>query len=181
MLVAIGSMVGGQSQASEVSGVFPGGAPGTESVPENPNVLFIAVDDLNDWLGCMNGHPNTKTPNFDRLAAQGVIFTNAHCQAPLCGPSRASLWSGLYPHTSGYFGYSQQKNHWRENETLRNTVTLFEHFIQNGYQVYATGKIHHNGHEDKSIFINQDGTNGFDVEASFGPYPWNSDPATATL
>ncbi|NQU51628.1 MAG: sulfatase-like hydrolase/transferase, partial [Bacteroidetes bacterium] len=50
-----------------------------------PNVLMICVDDLNDWLGCMNGHPNAITPNMDKLASKGVLFTNAHCQAPICG------------------------------------------------------------------------------------------------
>ena len=55
-----------------------------------PNILFIAVDDLNDWIGVMKGHPNAKTPNLDKLAKKGVLFTNAHCQAPLCGPSRTS-------------------------------------------------------------------------------------------
>ncbi|MCA1760460.1 MAG: sulfatase-like hydrolase/transferase, partial [Bacteroidales bacterium] len=73
-------------------------------VPEKPNVLMISIDDLNDWLGCMNGHPNAKTPNMDRLAEQGVLFTNAHCQAPLCGPSRASLMTGLRPSTTGIYG-----------------------------------------------------------------------------
>ena len=65
----------------------------------SPNVLFIAVDDLNNWLGCMQGHPNAKTPHMDKLAAEGVLFTNAHCQAPLCGPSRGGR--GLCP---GYAG-----------------------------------------------------------------------------
>src|SRR5262245_48137969 len=58
---------------------------------ERPNVLFIAVDDLNDWVGCLGGHPQARTPNIDRLARRGTLFTNAHCQAPLCNPSRTSL------------------------------------------------------------------------------------------
>ena len=68
-----------------------------------PNVLMIAIDDLNDWIGCMGGHPNAITPNMDRLAATGTLFTNAHCQAPICGPSRASLFTGLRPSTSGIY------------------------------------------------------------------------------
>jgi arylsulfatase A-like enzyme len=147
----------------------------------SPNVIVIICDDLNDAIHGMGGHPQAITPNIDRLAQQGVRFTNAQCNAPICGPSRASLWSGLYPHTTGYFGYNQQQNHWRRNKVLSSTVTLFEHFAQNGYQVFGSGKIHHNGHEDNSIFINEDGSDGFKVEASFGPYPWNSDPATATV
>lgn len=58
---------------------------------EKPNVLFIAVDDLNDYVNCMNGSVRAHTPNIDKLAKQGMLFTNAHCQAPICGPSRASI------------------------------------------------------------------------------------------
>jgi hypothetical protein len=69
-----------------------GGAAARE--PARPNVLFIAVDDLNDWVGCLGGHPQVKTPNIDGLAGRGTLFTNAHCQAPLCNPSRSSLETG---------------------------------------------------------------------------------------
>ena len=71
---------------------------------KNHNVLFIAIDDLNDWIGCMKGHSNALTPNIDRLASRGVLFSNAHCQAPLCGPSRASLMTGLRPPRPGSMG-----------------------------------------------------------------------------
>ena len=54
--------------------------------PSRPNVLFIAVDDLNDWVNCMGGRKGVHTPNIDRLAARGVLFTNAHCAAPSCNP-----------------------------------------------------------------------------------------------
>jgi hypothetical protein len=69
---------------------LPAGAGG-----DRPNVLFLAIDDLNDWVGCLSGHPQASTPNIDRLAARGTLFTNAHCQAPLCNPSRTSLLTGL--------------------------------------------------------------------------------------
>ena len=69
-----------------------------------PNVLFIAVDDLNTWISPIDNFSNVKTPNFDRLAKMGVTFTNAHVQAPLCGPSRASLMTGLRPSTTGIYG-----------------------------------------------------------------------------
>ncbi len=69
---------------------------------QRPNVLFIAVDDLNDWIGCLGGHPNARTPNMDRLAKRGVLFSNAHCSAPGCGPSRTSLMTGRKPRRQGY-------------------------------------------------------------------------------
>ena len=68
---------------------------------DRPNVLFIAIDDLNDWVGCLNSHPQVKTPNIDALAQRGTLFTNAHCQAPSCNPSRTSVMTGLRPSTTG--------------------------------------------------------------------------------
>ena len=74
------------------------------NLKSKPNVLFIAVDDLNNWIGPIDNFSNVKTPNFDRLAKMGVTFTNAHVQAPLCGPSRASIMTGLRPSTTGIYG-----------------------------------------------------------------------------
>src|SRR6187455_484040 len=68
-----------------------------------PNVLLLAIDDLNDWIGPLRGHPLAKTPSLDRLAARGTTFANAHCQAPLCNPSRASILTGLRPSTTGVY------------------------------------------------------------------------------
>jgi arylsulfatase A-like enzyme len=107
---------------------------------EKPNVLFISIDDLNDWIGCMGGHPNTKTPNLDRLAQRGVLFTNAHCSAPVCNPSRVSLMTGIKPSTSGVYVNKQE---WRENPVLENRVTLPQHFMENGYTAIGSGKIYH--------------------------------------
>src|SRR5262249_57138160 len=78
--------------------------------PQKPNVLFIAVDDLNHWVGYTKRNPQTKTPNIDRLAARGVAFTRAYCVAPACNPSRAALMSGLPPHATGVYHNS---NDWR--------------------------------------------------------------------
>ncbi|MCH7728955.1 MAG: sulfatase-like hydrolase/transferase, partial [Planctomycetes bacterium] len=69
-----------------------------------PNVLFLAIDDLNDWVGCLGGHPQAKTPNIDKLAEKGVLFEQAYCAAPLCNPSRTSVMTGLRPSTTGIYG-----------------------------------------------------------------------------
>src|SRR5437764_9177347 len=90
-----------------------------------PNVLFIAIDDLNDWVGCLGGHPQVKTPNIDRLARRGTLFTNAHCQAPLCNPSRSSLLTGLRPSTTGIYALQPGI---RAVAALKDHVTLPQHF-----------------------------------------------------
>ena len=73
-----------------------------------PNILFISVDDLNDWIGCLGGHPQAKTPNIDRLASSGMLFTNAHCAAPACNPSRTAIMTGISPHKSGLYSNRQK-------------------------------------------------------------------------
>ncbi|HWI58164.1 MAG TPA: sulfatase-like hydrolase/transferase, partial [Bacillota bacterium] len=67
---------------------------------KNPNILLIIADDLNDWIGPLGGHPQTRTPNLDKLAARGVTFRNAQCAAPLCNPSRTAFMSGMRPSTT---------------------------------------------------------------------------------
>lgn len=117
---------------------------GVAAAPEGPrkNVLFIAVDDLNDWVGCLGGHPQVQTPHIDRLAARGTLFRNAHCQAPLCNPSRASLLTGLRPSTTGIHGLAPGV---RSVAALRDHVTLPQHFAAHGYFTATTGKIFHDG------------------------------------
>ncbi|HJN18338.1 MAG TPA: sulfatase-like hydrolase/transferase, partial [Armatimonadota bacterium] len=110
---------------------------------ERPNVLFIAVDDQNDWMGCMGGHPDVITPNYDRLASRGVLFTNAHCSAPLCNASRASLMTGLRPSTTGVYDNRQPFR-----EAAPDAVTLSTHFMNHGYVVEGSGKIYHGGFPD---------------------------------
>ncbi len=107
---------------------------------DKPNVLFIMCDDLNDYVGVLGGHPQARTPNIDRLLKSGVTFTQAHCNIPICAPSRSSLFTGLYPHTSRNFGF----DNWDENPVLKNNRTLMDHFRANGYQTMGTGKIMHN-------------------------------------
>lgn len=105
-----------------------------------PNVLLIAIDDLNDWVGCLGGHPDAKTPHIDRLAKRGVLFTNAHCQAPICNPSRTSIMYGLRPSTSGV--YMNAPRPWTV-PSLEERITLPRHFAANGYRTLTTGKIYH--------------------------------------
>ena len=105
-----------------------------------PDVLFIAVDDLNDWVGFLGGHPQTKTPNIDRLAARGMAFTNAHSPSALCNPSRTALLSGLRPSTSGIYGNAPD---WRTVELFEAIATLPRHFRDNGYRTLGAGKIFH--------------------------------------
>lgn len=103
-----------------------------------PNVLFIAVDDLRDWVGHLGGHPQAKTPNIDRLAERGVSFTRAYCSAPLCNPSRISLLTGIAPSNSGVYGNGEKLR-----DKLPRAVTLMQHFRASGYSARGAGKIFH--------------------------------------
>ncbi len=105
-----------------------------------PNVLFIAVDDLNDWIGVLGGHPQARTPNIDRLARRGTLFTNAHCSAPGCNASRSSLLSGLRPSTTGIYANAHD---WRQAPRLKGAVTLPRHFRDTGYLTLGAGKLFH--------------------------------------
>lgn len=106
---------------------------------DRPNILFIAVDDLNDWVGHLDGHPQAKTPNLDRLAGKGVSFTKAYCNAPLCNPSRVSLFSGIRPSNSGVYGNGEIMR-----AKIPDTVTLMQHLREaGGYSVQGGGKTFH--------------------------------------
>jgi len=107
---------------------------------KKPNVLFIAVDDLRPQLGCF-GHEQMISPNLDRLAADGVIFSRCYCQVPVCGASRASLLTGVRPTRERFVGY----NTWAEKD-LPGALSLPQHFRNNGYHTISNSKIfhHHN-------------------------------------
>jgi arylsulfatase A-like enzyme len=105
---------------------------------DRPNVLFIAIDDLNHWVGYLARNPQTRTPNIDRFAKSGVAFTEAYCTAPACNPSRASLMSGLRPSTTGC--YLNEQN-WRPG--ISEDKLLNSYFFKAGYDVYGAGKIYH--------------------------------------
>jgi len=110
------------------------------SAASRPNILFIAVDDLNDWVGPLGGHPQTKTPNIDRLAARGTTFVNAHSPSALCNPSRTALLTGLRPSTSGVYSNGPD---WRQEAVFEGVTTLPRFFRDNGYATYGGGKIFH--------------------------------------
>ncbi len=127
---------------------------------DQPNVLLISIDDLNDWVGCLGGHPQAQTPNIDRLATTGTLFENAHCQSPVCNPSRASMMTGRYPHTTGIYFLSPDL---KQAPVLEGVKTMPEVFAANGYKTMATGKIFHGG--DKRFFQEYQPSGGF------GPRP----------
>ena len=112
---------------------------------DRPNVLFIAVDDLNDWIGCMHGHPQALTPNIDRLAARGMLFANAHCAAPACNPSRAAVFSGRMPNVSGVWSNSSGGLQKEYPAAKILPVT----FSQAGYHTAGTGKLLHKSSDVK--------------------------------
>ena len=129
--------------------------------PAKPNVLMIVIDDQNDWVGPLGGHPLVKTPHLDALAARGTTFLNAHCQSPLCNPSRTSAMFGLRPTTTGIYGLSPLP---RNHGDLQDRVSLPQHFASHGYRTYATGKIYHSG----TTAGGKTRAKEFDVTAPFG-------------
>ena len=129
-----------------------------------PNILFIGIDDYNDWAGIMEAHPQVITPNIDRLAERGTLFTNAHVQATVCNPSRVSLMTGLRPSTTGIYGLAPGH---REAETTQDVVTLPQYFAEHGYRTFSAGKIFHGvSPEVREADFQQWGPDG-----NFGPFP----------
>ena len=118
--------------------VFVFAACSLNAAADRPNILFISVDDLNDWIGCLGGHPQAITPNLDRLAASGALFTNAHCPAPACNPSRGAIMTGISPHVSGLYDNRQKMR-----ERMPDAELLPKYFSRHGYWSAGSGKILH--------------------------------------
>jgi choline-sulfatase len=109
-----------------------------QSLPQSPNILFIAIDDLNDWIGCSGGHPQAQTPHLDRLAQRGTLFSRAYCPAPDCNASRTAVMTGIHPITSGIFKKWQS---WKESRLLAQAVSMPQYFTAQGYMALGSGKI----------------------------------------
>ncbi|MCH2214765.1 MAG: sulfatase-like hydrolase/transferase [Flavobacteriales bacterium] len=116
---------------------------GTAQPSERPNILFIICDDLNQLgLGTL-ADPTVHTPRIDELVSSSIAFTNAHANVSGCGPSRASMFSGVLPYASGHSGYKMSLNSWLDNPILSQTTSVFKQFLDNGYDVYGSGKVYH--------------------------------------
>lgn len=122
-----------------------------------PNVLFIAVDDLRDWVGYLGRNPQTITPNIDKLAARGVRFTRSYCIAPSCNPSRAALMSGMRPSTTGVYDNADD---WRT--AIPEELTLVTAFRKAGYFVCGSGKIYHENFKRRSEWDDYEPNSGGD-------------------
>ncbi len=124
-----------------------GACAGPDATPptaeSHPNILFISIDDLNDWIEPLGGHPQAISPNLNRLASEGVVFTRAYTPSPSCNPARTALLTGLHTYTSGMYSNYQW---WRE--VLSDAVTLPRYFSNNGYWSAGAGKIFHNNMAD---------------------------------
>jgi len=115
-------------------------SPVIKAAEKKPDIVFIIVDDLNDWLGCLGGHPDAKSPNIDGLASSGMLFSQGYCNSPQCRPSRTSLNHGVYPFKTGTYFNAKSAG-----ETRIKTPTLQQFFASNGYRVASGGKVHHGG------------------------------------
>ena len=122
-----------------------------------PNIVLIMTDDLNDYNEVLKGHPQAITPNIKKLSDSGTSFMKAYTNNPICGPSRSSFLSGIYPHNSLNFWQKP----WYNNDVLANTKTIVEKFKENGYYVVGSGKILH--HNKKELWSE------FEHEADYGP------------
>lgn len=153
-----------------VAALFARQASAQQSKGQRYNVLFIAVDDLNDWVGCLGGNPQAITPNFDRFAREhAMIMNKAYCPSTVCGPTRSALLTGKHATYTGVYGNGQNLKHAPKAKDLE---TLPEYFGNRGYHTLSRGKIFHK-HGDPTApsgvdegqwafheFVKAKGTNG---------------------
>ncbi len=139
--------------------------------PSQPDILFIAVDDLNDWIEPLGGHPQAITPNFERLAKMGTIFPHAYCAAPACNPSRVAVLSGMAPHRSGIYINNQPM--WN-SPAIQEAVMLPSTFRRAGYRAIGSGKIYHSNFPDAQSW--DDFWPSLDLQR-----PWTALPPPADL
>lgn len=125
-----------------------------------PDILFISIDDLNDWVGPLGGHPQAHTPNMDRLAEQGMVFTNAQAPALLCNPSRTALFTGLRPSTTGI--YLNQPD-WRNVDRLEGIRTIPRYFREEGYNTNGAGKLFHSSTYNTQAYFGFNDTTAWDT------------------
>lgn len=157
-------LLAGPRQANSTGTSAPDSPDPAGSARRPPNILMICVDDLNDYVGCLRGHPDARTPHIDALAERGVVFTNAFCQAPLCGPSRASVFTGLLPSTTGIYGQLADD---RIAEIVAGVTPcrfLPDVLERHGYETIAVGKVFHKG-DAAGVFERYGG------RSDYGPKP----------
>lgn len=133
---------------------------------ERPNVLFIAVDDMNDWTTLFDEENPIQTPNLERLADRGAFFTNAYASSPACNPSRASIMTGTRPHKTGIYG-----NHSDWRGALPEAQTIQQYFMEHGYYVGGAGKIFHHGRGEKWVYHDDASFHEFLLMHLNKPYP----------
>ncbi len=160
LALSLGASLSGCSAPS--SDILPSAA----KLSPRPNFLFLPIDDLNDWIGVLGTNDDVKTPNIDALANQGVLFENAYAQAPICGPSRASLMSGLYPHQTGIYGQVADSSLRDAIGAISGANFMTEYLRDNGYYAAGRGKIFHNAAPEGTF-------DDFAREGEFGPKPPN--------
>lgn len=123
------------------------GTPAAQAqTPTRPNIVFIAIDDLNDWVGCLGGNPDVQTPNIDRLARHGMLFRNAHCQVPVCMASRVSTFSSRLAATTGCYEFNAE---FHQAPTLADIDPIPLHFKRHGYRTVGGGKLLHSGFQGR--------------------------------
>jgi arylsulfatase A-like enzyme len=140
---AAGGRLLGRRASRENQRTYGGTTIRRSSAPSDaPNVLFISLDDCNDWLGFLNNHPGTSTPNLDALAAESIVYSAAYCTAPMCLPARTGVMFGKQPYEVGVYDHTRQSRERYEQMTPQ-TVSLVDAMWAGGYETIGSGKVFH--------------------------------------